>query len=237
MGHLVIKHSRPYQIAAVAISVSLVLFVSAWFFLDESHWNYITSRVTTGLQTKKLWDENRRLEQENRKLLNRIVMLERTTQIDGQAAAELHQQMKELQDEIFRLRGELEFYENAMATAGKTKGLAIQALQFQKLNLEEDYHFKLILTHVSKNDTFAEGSVEMILEGIQDGEEKSVNMREVLTTPLGNLNYKFRNFKRLEGNFRIPEGFTPRQVVVSLVSTDKNLSKIVKIFDWSGLIG
>ena len=237
MGHLVIKHSRPYQIAVIAISVSLVLFVSAWFFLDESHWNYITSRVPAGLQTKKLWDENRRLEQENRNLLNRIVMLERTTQIDGQAAAELHQQMKKLQDEIFRLRGELEFYENAMTTAGETKGLSIQALQFQKLNIEQDYHFKLILTHVTKSDKVAEGTVEMILEGIQDGEVKSVNINELLTSSLADLNFKFKNFKRLEGSFRIPDGFTPRQVVVSLVSADKNLSKIVKIFDWSGLTG
>ena len=237
MGHLIIKHSRPYQIAAIAISLSLVLFVSAWFFLDESSWDYLKSRVSVGLQTNKLWDENRKLAQENRDLRNRIVMLERTTQIDGQAASELHREMKLLQDEIFRLRRELEFYEGVMTTTGRSKGLKIQALQFKKLNIENNYYFKLILTHVTKNDKVAEGTIDMVFEGIQDGEAKSVNIRELMPDSTLDLNFKFKNFKRLEGSIMLPEGFVPRQVVVSLVSTDKNLSKIVKIFDWSGLTG
>ena len=150
MPHLIIKHSRPYQIVAIAIAVSLVIFTTFWFLLDESHWSYIKSRVAIGQKSKRLWTENRTLETENKLLREQVIMLERTTQIDSQAAAELHEEMKKLQDEIYTLKGELEFYQAIMASTSTTRGLSIQGMQINRLPVENNYHFKLfqIRTHL-----------------------------------------------------------------------------------------
>ncbi len=232
MAHLIIKHHRPYQIVAIAIVVSLVISTTFWFLLDESHWSYIKSRVAIGQESKHLWTENRNLEKENKQLRERVIMLERTTQIDSQAAAELHEEMKKLQDEIYTLKGELEFYQAIMASTSSTPGLSIQGMQ-----IENNYRFKLILTHVAKSDKVAEGTVEITLEGLQDGVAKALNLTEVMLNSTMDLSFNFKNFKRFEGTMMIPEGFTPHRVTVRLQPKDTKLSKIKRVFDWSEMLG
>lgn len=222
---------------AIAIVISLVISTTFWFLLDESHWSYIKSRIALGQESKSLWMENRNLEKENEQLRERVIMLERTTQIDSQAAAELLEEMKKLQDEIYTLKGELEFYQAIMTSTSTTPGLSIQGMQIDRLPVENNYRFKLILTHVAKSDKVAEGTVEITLEGIQDGVAKALNITEVVINPAIDLSFSFKNFKRFESNMMIPEGFTPHRVIVRLQPKDTNLSKIKRVFDWSELLG
>ena len=237
MTHLIIKHHRPYQIVVLAIAISMVIFTTFWFLLDESHWSYIKSRVAIGQESKRLWTENRTLEAENKRLRERVIMLERTTQIDSQAAAEFHEEMKNLQDEIYTLKGELEFYQAIMTSTGSTQGLSIQGMQIDSLPVENNYYFKLILTHVAKSDKVAEGTVEISLEGLQEGVAKVLKITDVVLNPAIDLSFNFKNFKRIEGNMMIPSGFTPHRVIIRLQPKDTKLSKIKRVFDWSELLG
>lgn len=235
MAHRIIKHQRLYQIAAVTLVISLAASLSIWLWLDESHWAYIKSRITLNQQSKQIWDENRDLARENTRLRERVIMLERTTQIDGQAAAELHEEMKKLQDEVFRLKGELEFYQGIMASTGSTQGLSIQGMQVERLAESNNYRFKLILTHLAKNDKVAEGTADIILEGVQGGTAKVLNIMDVVLNPAMDLSFKFKNFKRFEGNMMLPEGFVPQRVIVRLQPKDTKLSNIRKVFSWPEL--
>ena len=102
-------------------------------------------------------------------VITRIIMLERTTQIDSQAAAELHESLRRLQDEIYRLKGELEFYQGVMSSTSSDAGLNIQGMQVDELPGEGNYHFRLILTHVTKRDRVIEGKVDISFEGVKNG--------------------------------------------------------------------
>lgn len=237
MSLLIIKHHRPYQIAIVAICISLVIFLGIWFFLDESHWTYIKSRLSVSQQSRNLYHENRRLARENAELKEQLIMLQRTTQIDSQAAAELHEEMKQLQDDLFKVKGELEFYRGIMSATGTSTGLSIQGLRVRRLPGGQNYHFKLILTQVAKDDKVAEGMVDITLEGIQGGVPSIFDIADLVVNPSFDLSFKFRNFKRIEGNIMLPEGFIPHQVTVRLNPSDKNLSKIKKVFNWGDLTG
>jgi len=163
-------------------------------------------------------------------------MLERTTQIDSQAAAELHDEIKKLQDEVYKLRRELEFYQNIMSSTGSSKGLNIQGMQIDRLT-DNNYQFKLILTHVSKNDKVVEGNVEIVLEGIQNEVARQINITDLIVSSSFDLSFKFKNFKRFEGNIVIPEGYSPVRVMVKLLPKDTKLSMIKKVFNWSELSG
>jgi hypothetical protein len=110
-------------------------------------------------------------------------------------------------------------------------------MQIDKLPLENNYRFKLILTHVAKSDMVAEGTVEITLEGLQDGVAKVLNLTEVVLNPAIDLSFNFKNFKRFEGTMMIPEGFTPHRVTVRLQPKDTKLSKIKRVFDWSEMPG
>jgi len=237
MGHLIIKQDRPYQIMVAVILLTIMLSSTVWFLLDASHWAFIKSRVALGQETRRLWDENRHLERENKRLNERIVMLERSSQIDNQAAADLHEEMKRLQDEIYKLKEELVFYQGIVTTTGSAEGLKIQGMQVDKLSEADHYHFKLILTHVTKDDIVAEGKIEITLEGMQHGVARELNMAEVLLSPERDLSFKFRNFKRLEGNIILPQGFTPYRVNVRLQPKDEKLSNVKRVFNWSEMTG
>ena len=235
MAQLIVKHHRPYLIAAIIIIFSLVLSFTLLFLIDDSHWDYIKSRISFGHESRQLWDENRNLMKENEKLRNQIIMLERTTQIDSQAAAELDDELKKLQDEVYKLRGELEFYQNIMSSTGASKGLSIQGMQIEKLT-DNNYQFKLILTHVSKNDKVTEGTAEIVLEGQQDNVTRTINIKDLMINSSIDLSFKFKNFKRFEGNIMLPEGFNPSRIMVKLQPRDEKLSMIKKVFNWSDIL-
>ena len=235
MAQLIIKHHRPYQIAAIIIIFSLVLSFSILFFIDDSHWDYIKSRISIGQQSRQLWDENRNLIKENEKLRDHLILLDRTTQIDSQAAAELHEEIKKLQDEVYKLRGELEFYQNIMSATGTSKGLSIQGMQIERLT-DNNYQFKLILTHVSKNDKVIEGTAEIVLEGQQDDVTRVMNITDLIINSSFDLSFKFKNFKQFEGNIMLPEGFRPLRIMVKLQPKDAKLSMIKRVFNWSEIL-
>jgi len=237
MGHLIIKQDRSYQIMAAVILLTIMLSTTIWFLLDASHWAFIKSRVELGQQTRRLWDKNRNQEQEIKRLNERIVMLERASQIDNQAAADLHEEMKRLQDEIYKLKEELVFYQGIVTTTGSAEGLKIHGMQVEELSEAYHYHFKLILTHVTKDDIVAEGNMDITLEGIQDGVARELKLTEVLLDPQQDLSFKFRNFKRLEGNMILPVGFTPYRVNVMLQPKGAKLSYVKRVFIWSDMNG
>jgi hypothetical protein len=237
MGHLIIKQDRPYQIMVAVILLTIMLSTTVWFLLDESHWAFIKSRVALGQETRRLWEENRDLEQENKQLNERIIMLERATQIDNQAAAELHEEMKRLQDEIYKLKEELVFYQGIVTASGSAEGLKIQGMQVEKLPEADHYHFKLILTHVTKDDIVAEGIIEITLEGMQNSVARELNLTEVLVNPQQDMSFKFSNFKRLEGDMILPAGFSPYRVNVRLQPKDAKLSNVKRVFNWSEMAG
>jgi len=237
MGHLIVRQNRPYQIMVAVILLAIMVTTTVWFLLDESHLAFIRTRVSLGQETRRLTDENRALEMKNKDLNERIVMLERSTQIDNEAAAELHDEMKKLQDEIYNLKEELSFYQGIITTTGSAEGLKIQGMHVEKLPETDHYHFKIILTHIAQGDMVAEGNVDMTLDGMQNGAARELNLTELLLNPRQDMSFKFRNFKRLEGNMILPEGFTPYRVNIKLQPKDAKSSIVKKVFNWSEMTG
>jgi len=237
MGHLIIKQGRSYQIMVAVILLTIMLSTTIWFLLDASHWAFIKSRVELGQETRRLWDQYRNKEKENKRLNERIVMLERASQVDNQATANVHEEMKRLQDEIYKLKEELVFYQGIVTTTGSAEGLKIHGMQVEKLPETHHYHFKLILTHVTKDDTVAEGGIDVTLEGMEGGLARELKLVEVLVDPQQDLSFKFRNFKRLEGIMILPEGFTPYRVNVRLQPNGAKLSSVKRVFNWSEMNG
>ena len=145
---LVIKHHNPLHIFAVIIISCAVITITTWVVLDESQWSYIKSSLIEANKNRELWQENKAMNNTIIKLEERIVMLDRTAQLERQTIANLQAGMIKQQDEVYKLRKELEFYQGIMAAAGDSRGLNIQGLRIQETSQPRNYYFKLILTHV-----------------------------------------------------------------------------------------
>ncbi len=122
MPRLVVKNHHPLQWSIAIVILSMIIAFITWLMLDVSHWSVIYDRVSDNQNHKRLMELNYSLEEENQVLRERVLMLERTESLDKQTAALIQDDLKAQQDEIYRVKGELEFYQGIMAAARETKG-------------------------------------------------------------------------------------------------------------------
>jgi uncharacterized protein DUF6776 len=236
MSKLVVKKHRPFEIVLAAVVFSSIISVIVWLLLDVNHWNVIKSRLSLSQETRLLWEVNQGLETENKQLKERVVMLERSTQIDNLAADKLQNEILTLQDETYLLKGELEFYQGIMAATTDSKGLNVQGLHIEATGQERLYHFKLVLTNVAKSDRVVEVIMDMSVEGMNEAGSKVLSLDEVIAGSELKREIKFKNFERIEGSLNFPKGFKPLRVVVDL--QQKGLRTTVqKIFEWPAIAG
>lgn len=231
---LVIKHHNPLHIFAVIVISCAVITITTWVLLDESQWSYIKSRLTEAKKNKELWQENQGMNNTIVKLEDRIIMLERTAQLDRQTIENLQGGMIKQQDEVYTLKKELEFYQGIMAAAGEFRGLSIQGLRIEATSQPRSYYFKLILTHVSKSDKMAAGRLSILLEGVQDDTPRTIDIRELTLSRSLSLVFKFSSFERIEGSIMLPDGFVAHRVIVRARQEGKKMTpEIERIFDWT----
>ncbi len=230
---LVIKHHNPLHIIAVIVASCTVIAATVWVYLDESQWSYIKSSLSEARKSKDLWQENQTMRSTIVNLEERIVMLERTAQVDRQTITNLQQGMIKQQDEIYKLRNELDFYQGIMTSVGESKGLNIQGLRIEETSQPRSYYFKLILTHVSKSDKVAAGKLSILLEGVQGGTARTIDIRELTLSESLSLNFKFGSFERIEGSIWLPENFIVHRVIVRARQEGKRKTpEIERVFDW-----
>ena len=231
---LVIKHHSPLHIFAVIVISCAVIITTTWVVLDESQRSYIKSSLTEAKKNKELWQENQVMNNTIIKLEDRIIMLERTAQIERQTVVMLQGEMIKQQDDVFKLRKELEFYQGIMSSAGESRGLNIQGLRIEETSQPRSYYFKLILTHVSKSDKMAAGRLSILLEGVQDDILRTIDIRELTLSKSLSLVFKFSSFERIEGSMLLPDGFVAHRVIVRARQEGKKTTpEMERIFDWT----
>ncbi|MBI2969563.1 MAG: hypothetical protein HYY36_02340 [Gammaproteobacteria bacterium] len=232
MGRLVVKSHRPLQMALAIVVLSMFIAIATWLLLDRSHWSLIYDRFNESRQRRLLWEVNQGLEEENTRLRESVMMLERTTALDRQTAAMVQDEITELQKEVFRLKGELEFYQGVMEATGQGKSLDVHGIFVRPLSHRDGYRLKTILTHVVNTDAVAEGVMRIRIEGIQEGNTRFLDLRDVTLDSGLDLTFKFRNFKRFESNLAFPADFSPQRVFVELQPKGQKEANIKKVFDW-----
>ena len=231
---LVIKHHNPLHIFAVIVISCAVITITTWVLLDESQWSYIKSSLIEAKKNKELWQENKAMNNTIIKLEDNIVMFERTAQLERQTIANLQGDMIKQQDEVYKLRKELEFYQGIMAAAGESRGFNIQGLRIEETSQPRSYYFKLILTHVSKSDKMAAGRLSILLEGVQDDMPRTIDIRELTLSKSLSLVFKFSSFERIEGSIMLPDGFVAHRVIVRARQEGKKMTpEMERIFDWT----
>ena len=61
--------------------------------LDRIHWSVIHDRIKSSEEYKLLWEVNKSLEEDNKRLRERVLTLEQTTSLDKRTAALLQDEM------------------------------------------------------------------------------------------------------------------------------------------------
>ena len=232
MPRLVIKNHRPWQMAIAIIALSMVISLITWLLLDNNHWQVIYDQLSGNLTTRDLIETNQVLLDENTELKGRIIMLEQTTSLDKDTAIHLQNELTTLQDEIYQLKRELEFYQGVMDTTRRVSGLNIHGIYVESLSKPNQFVLKLVLTNVVRNDRVLQGKLDINIEGIQNNRKQKLNMRNILIDESADLSFELKSFRRVEYAFEIPHEFVANRVLVKVTMRNTREPPMNKVYDW-----
>ena len=188
-------------------------------------------------QRAELSREINRLRDENADLAEQIVMLQRGNDIDKEATRELRDTIRELQAEMEAQREQLAFYRGIVSPDESKAGMRVYELEIAKQDDEPGrYSFDLMLIQAVRHHRRVGGRVDMSIQGVQDGEEVTLSARDMGLSRPERLNYSFRYFQEIRGSFRLPEGFAPLAVTVTVSSSNGSASSFDRQFSWSEVL-
>ncbi|MCO7227321.1 DUF6776 family protein [Pleionea sp. CnH1-48] len=163
----------------------------------------------------------------------KVVMLDRSAQVDAQASEEIMETITGLQQNIDNLEKELSFYRGIMAPELDVKGLHVNDFILEPLVTNGRYRFQLALTQVKSHKSFLQGRVTIAIEGSLNGKDTVHNMTELSSLTEKDMKFQFKYFQHIKGQFSLPEGFKPTQVIVNATTSGRKSQTIKKAFPWS----
>lgn len=226
---LVVKPHRPWRLWLLLALLPFLLAAVAKSALEYG-------RVEAGREFSGVEARNAELvaglaaaKQENRQLRERTVVLERSVQVDRQAHEEVRRNLGQLQSEIAELTGELAFYRSIVAPEEAKPGLRVQDLRIIPGG-ERLFRYRLVLTQLLNHDRKAEGRLVLTVEGFEEGEAERYRFGDLGDEERPRFAFKY--FQNIEGDIRLPEGFSPSRVVVEVKPKGKRAKSFSRHFDW-----
>lgn len=218
----------------ITAGVAAVVLVTAGYLLFRYGAGYgggEFDRFST--QQERLQRQLAEARKQNAELRQQLAILERSSEIDRRASLEVRNDIARLQDKMQALRKELAFYRGIVSPGDSRAGLTIQRFDLKRGAATGRYTFNLMLTQVKGNDKYAQGVVEIAVEGLQDGDSRELTFRHLKAGDGKAMKFRFRYFQDFEGEFEIPEGFEPQRLTIRAKTSGKGQPPDVeKTMDW-----
>ena len=220
----------------MAAGVALIVVITASYLLFRYGVSY------AGSELDRLTRQQDKLQQQlagesslNAELRQQLAIQQRSSEIDRRASLEVRNDFARLQDKMQALRKELAFYRGIVSPADNQAGLTIQRFELQRGSTAGRYVYNLMLTQVRRNDHFAQGVVEIVVDGVLDGKRTELSFDQLRVDSGGALKFKFRYFQHFDGEVEIPAEFEPQHLVIHARTSGKGQPPDVeKTMEWPG---
>ncbi|WP_152537588.1 DUF6776 family protein [Catenovulum agarivorans] len=137
-------------------------------------------------------------------------------EVNNMSLQKLQTELKQVQQENTKLKETLTFYQSVMAPELTADGVMVDELLIEPTLIDNQFRYKVILVQTSKQKRFAKGYISLTLFGIQNGKNFSIDMKKLAIAD-SDTSFSFRYFQILEGEFVLPERFTPERVNLAVV--------------------
>ena len=227
---------RRRQFALIIVGFALVIALlgaGAWRILDNERAE-LESSVARGIaQRDHLAIENSVLIEQREGLSRRVVILERSSQVKGQAYAKVDAQLEDLQRQILDLKEDVAFYREIVSEDVRSDRVRIQRLVLERDGSERDYRFRVVLTRSKQDNKVIDGSLLLSVDGDRDGKRVRLTLEQLVTFPVAKLQFSFKHFQRIEGRLHLPEWFVPKRVVIQVNAENSDAKPVRESFAWS----
>ncbi len=125
--------------------------------------------------------------------------------IERTAQQRLAQQIRGLEQDNARLREELAIFESMLSSdARDAQGLAIKRFKVEPDALPGEYRYRiLLLASGSKREREFQGRLELVVSLTDEGKSAMITVPEQGDASAAAFRFAFKNFRRVEGTFRV----------------------------------
>ena len=232
-----IKTPRIVQSSSGATRWFVVFFLGAlvggagWFGFDYGREWAGLSHSDTGRTVKRLRQSVDALTRERDELRQQLTAMERSSQIDREASRLAQEELKQIQEERQELEKDLEFLRNLVEDEGKG-ALRIKEFKLAAGKKKRGYSYSFTVTQMKEDFGVAKGRVDISVQGTLEGAAKTLKLAEITADKKKSHKFRFRHFQNIQGQIKLPEGFTPDSLIVEVAPETKKLPPLRESFDW-----
>jgi cell division protein FtsB len=230
-----IKHHNPRRTLAVRTIFVLAIFAAFWGLYEFGRGRSGYDWAKANNQIRALRDQISELDSRIDKLMIENAQLASDKAIDSTANLQVSDKLRQLNEEMFELKEELVFYRSLLSPAEMEPGLQILGIQMSKDGNGNTYNYKIVLTQRHSRDQFATGEISMQLNGVDAGKKMRLDLQQLISEGDHSLAFKFKNFQSLEGQLKLPDGFEPKDVLVSILPATRGIKQIERTYEWNSI--
>ena len=163
-------------------------------------------------------DEIRVLEQQ-------VANLQAASGIETTASSQVRSELSQAQADVDRLSREGELYRSLMDSSVRTRGLTLHQLELQGAGKPGVFRYRVTFMQRAQKHTEVSGKFSLSVKGLQKG--------KIVLLPLAVQPLKLLYFQVLEGEFRLPEGFSPQGVRIVAELSKGRPQRLETTQDWA----
>ena len=245
-SHRIVVRRRATRFGVAVMLVSMLLLLGGVYALSRYLRNPEPVPLAAGgSELDGLREERRRLTRELRTakdqlqdLRGRSTFEARSCAIDVQACEAVRKSVSGLESEVADLREQLAFYRNIVSPEQVRAGVRVLRLGVRPSGTADVWRYDLVLVQPVRRDHTATGRYDFALEGMSGKQIKTLRLDEVLVGEADARGFSFRSYQEFSGELRLPPGFLPSRLRVTLAVQDGKgePSEVAESFDWSRLV-
>lgn len=169
-------------------------------------------------------------------LHQRNTLLARAERIERDAREHLREVIEQRDQRIAALEEELTFYRNIVSPSKMDPGLQVRRVSLRPAaGLARTYRYELVLSQLNGGKRYAEGNVELRVDGQQEGEPASFGFTDLALEDTVETEFRFKYFQTLTGRVQLPEEFEPRWLKVDVRPTN-GFDSLDESYAWGSVV-
>jgi hypothetical protein len=226
-------HSRG-RVFAIRAVAAILLAGSAYLVFEFGRIQANYNIVEASRERQSYEDHIAALDEEIANLKQQVAKLQTDRNIDSESYKEVETNLVTLQAKIQEQADAIAFYRGIVSPADGAAGLRVQSLKLTRASSERGYNIRLVLVQLLQHDRKVSGSVGLVVEGMQDGNEASYPFSDLAVAENeSDWEFSFRYFQDFDREIILPDGFVPQRVKIAVNSKTRSIASIEESFAWA----
>jgi hypothetical protein len=230
---LVVRRRAPALRIGLTIAGLSIAAFGVYVVYELGRYNAGYDRQAVAQQRTELQVQIEHLQKDNREMRTRLAEFDTVRLGRAREQSEVARSIGDLQAQVARQAEELAFYRGVVAQGAATIGVKIEELRITASAQPGAYTAHMALVRSGRADSYASGNVQLSVDGMFGGTEKTLDLAELTGGKQHDLRYDFRYFQDFDQDLTVPAGFKPEHLVVEVQSTRREVAPLSQTFLWS----